>query len=385
MFAERRDRQIRRWNARRAVEALALLAGLLASSFCAFQLPQSLNAGLGSGAMLFAPLPFLLCIAIRFGMTGISLAHLVVLFVALHGVANGRGPFVGASPMALGEWHIQNLFLLAAAVPLLFLVAGACERRDATAALAASERAARRAREESDRRGEQVRELAGRLITAQEEERARIARQLHDDLSQRLAAVSLGLSAIKRHVSPGGQQDLARLQRGAIALAEEVRSLSHELHPAVLRHAGLTAALRGSCREQDGRNGINVTFVGDGGTDADHLEVPPPVALCLYRVTQEALRNVVRHSGARRATVSLSAAGQSLLVSVTDDGRGFETVGASASATATATAPPQPRGIGLASMEERMRLVHGRLTIVSRPGRGTEVRAAVPTTAGKHP
>lgn len=356
------------WSPRRTTEAVALLAGLLVASLFAFEIPRPRYDGVS--AMLYTPLPFLLCIAMRFGVAGISLAHVAVVFVALHGVAHGRGPFLNES-VTVSVLQVQ-LFLLALATPLLFLAAAACERRDAAGALVASERAERGARQESDRRGEQVRELAGRLIAAQEEERSRIARQLHDDLSQRLAAISLGLTALKRHTPLERQQDVTQLLRGAMELAKEFRSLSHELHPAVLRHAGLTAALRASCREQDGRNGIDVSFIDHCGQDPDHLDVPPTVALCLYRVAQEALRNVVRHSGARRATVALSATGPSLLVSVTDDGRGFETGGASA------TAAPPRRGIGLASMEERLRLVRGRLTIVSRPGRGTEIRAAVP-------
>jgi two-component system sensor histidine kinase UhpB len=226
-------------------------------------------------------------------------------------------------------------------------------------------RKARRTEEHLGQDNAQVQELAGRLIAAQEDERARIARELHDDFSQRLAALSLGLSALKQHVDgDDGRNELSRLQRGAIRLAAEMRSLSHELHPGILRHAGLAVALRSHCRELDSRNGPAVTFAGD---PSDLPGLPPEVAICFYRVAQEGLRNVVRHAGARRAEVILRACPKALRLTVSDDGCGFDAVTARASA-----------GVGLGSMAERVRRVHGSISIASHPGRGTDLHVAIP-------
>lgn len=230
-------------------------------------------------------------------------------------------------------------------------------------------REGRRTEERLEQSDAQVQELSGRLIAAQEDERARIASELHDDFSQRLAALSLGLSALKRHVhGDEGRNDLSRLQRGAIRLAAEMRLLSYELHPGILRHAGLSVALQASCREVNGRNGLTVTFAGDR---ADVPGLPPEVTICLYRVAQEALRNVVRHARARRANVFLRACPDALRLTVSDDGCGFEVAAARSCA-----------GVGLGSMEERVRLVHGDISIDTRPGRGTELHVTIPA---RHP
>src|SRR4029078_5590416 len=123
-----------------------------------------------------------------------------------------------------------------------------------------------------------------------EEERTRIARELHDDVNQKLAALAIALSSLKRRLRPEeseAQAEVARLQQQTIALSDEIRHLSHELHPGVLQHVGLVAALRGSCVEFSSVHGIAVTFHAGDGLD----RIPAEVALCLYRVAQEALHN----------------------------------------------------------------------------------------------
>jgi PAS domain S-box-containing protein len=210
---------------------------------------------------------------------------------------------------------------------------------------------------------ERIRLLAGRLIAAQEEERIRIANELHDDLSQRMAALTIGLSRLREQLAylPGShQEEIGALEQQATGLAERTRALSHELHSAVLEHVGLTAALQ--------------SFCSDFAALEVELQVEPlpariasHVQLCLYRVVQETLHNVRRHSGAQRAVVRLAQREGSTVLTVSDAGAGFD--------------PEHVRskgGLGLISLEERVRLVGGKLQIVTGPGKGTVLRVSVP-------
>jgi signal transduction histidine kinase len=213
----------------------------------------------------------------------------------------------------------------------------------------------------------QIRDLAGRLMTAQEEERRRIARDLHDDVNQELAALSIALSALGGRLRPGTVPDvldeLARLQARTVTLSEAIRHLSHELHPGVLEHVGLVSALRGYCRDFEREHDVAVTLRADG----DLGTVPAPIALCLYRVAQEGLGNVAKHAKAREVRVTLERAGVDVVLAIADDGCGFDPV----------EARSRP-GLGLLSLDERARLVGGRLTVDARPQRGTELRIVVP-------
>ncbi|HKZ08749.1 MAG TPA: histidine kinase [Methylomirabilota bacterium] len=210
-------------------------------------------------------------------------------------------------------------------------------------------------------------ELAGRLMSAQEEERRRIARDLHDDVTQELAAQSIALSALTERMPEDAaedvREDLARLQGRTVEMAKTIRDLSHSLHPGVLQHAGLVAALRGYCRGFERKHGVPVSFQVDG----DLGIVPPDVALCLYRVTQEGLGNVAQHAAARQARVMLGRDGAAVTLTIWDDGRGFDPIDAR-----------RRQGLGLISLDERARLIGARLTIDSRVQRGTELRIVVP-------
>ena len=209
---------------------------------------------------------------------------------------------------------------------------------------------------------DRIQDLAGKLITAQEAERSRIARELHDDVSQQLASLSIALSRVKRRLHDGGnttvQEELRRLQQGTLDLAQVIRSLSHALHPGVLHHAGLVAALQGHCAEFGRRHAIAVTLSAADGLHG----IPQDVALCLYRVTQEALRNTAAHAGALQAHVTLRRTAAS-----THAGQGFD------------LAEAQHRGgLGLISIDERVRLVGGSVQIHTQWQRGTELRVQVP-------
>jgi signal transduction histidine kinase len=221
---------------------------------------------------------------------------------------------------------------------------------------------------ESERRmslvAAEAQRLSGRLIDAQEDERRRIARELHDDLSQRLAVVSVQLDLLRRsgdHAMVGVASE--RIAAEVRSLASEVHAISHRLHPAKLEQLGLETAVRAWCRDLTAQAGLPIACEVEGVP----RDLESQVALCMYRLVQETTRNVVRHSGARSASVKLSAGGDALHLVVADTGRGFDPVGARAAA-----------GLGLVSMRERVRTLEGTLSIESQPGGGTRVTAMVP-------
>jgi two-component system sensor histidine kinase UhpB len=159
------------------------------------------------------------------------------------------------------------------------------------------------------------------------------------------------------------QEEISRLQQRTVDLADAIRTLSHELHPGVLQHAGLVAALGGHCKEFGMQHAIEVTLSAADGLDL----IPHNMALCLYRVVQEALRNIAEHAGAHKAEVTLSSTEDVLELIVADDGQGFDLGEAR-----------EGGGLGLISLDERVRLIGGSLTIHTALKRGTEMRVRVP-------
>ena len=228
------------------------------------------------------------------------------------------------------------------------------ERRQAEEALRANEAALRHSHAE-------IEDLAGRLITAQEAERARIARDLHDDISQQLAAISIAMSECRRPELQGSGElleVLTAVQRQTIELAEDIRLLSHDLHPGVLKHAGLVDALRSHCSEFARQQSIDVVVEADG----DLVIADMSTSLCLYRVVQEALRNIAKHADARQVHVTVGHVEEGVQLAVTDDGNGFNLAKAR-----------EQNGLGLRSIEERIRLAGGRLSIDTAPRMGTTI------------
>jgi signal transduction histidine kinase len=210
-----------------------------------------------------------------------------------------------------------------------------------------------------------IEDLARRLIVAHEDERKYIARELHDDISQQVTALTIDLANLKRQL-PGTadalQDFVAHLQGGAATLSERVHDLSHDLHSTTLEHAGLAATIKGYCDELGKRESIAVNV-------AIHQElgpVAPDAALSLYRAAQEAIRNAAKHSGAPRIDVTLTASDEYIELRVADGGRGFDQTPAAAVG-----------GLGLVSMEERMKLIGGTLQIETQSGAGTTVTARV--------
>ena len=208
-------------------------------------------------------------------------------------------------------------------------------------------------------RGE-LRALAARLLATQEEERRRVSRELHDDLNQKLAMLEVDAERLGQQLnsSPAVVQKVRSLQSRVAEVSNDVRRVAYQLHPSILDHLGLAVALRSYCSEFSKREGIRVLLSTDGAP----VKLPEPVALCLYRLTQESLRNVAKHASAKSASVKLRKSDKGIHLSIRDNGVGFN------------TAAPHKGGIGLLSMKERVRLVDGEFALQSKPGKGTQNR-----------
>jgi signal transduction histidine kinase len=259
----------------------------------------------------------------------------------------------------LGFWDLYKWHIIGVLSLLIFeslLIAGLLLQR-------ASRKRAEKRVLESQR---ELRMLAGKQLTAQESERRHIARELHDDLNQRLALISVELEMLGRR-APESKPELVERVNELSARVKEVSSsvhdLSHKLHPSKVEQLGLPASLRGLCKELAHSYGIQMEFTNDGLPES----VPDTVALCLYRIVQEALANVIKHSRAQRADVELHGNSTSIHLRVVDDGVGFDP-----------SVIDRNGGLGLASMRERLRLLGGKIVIDARPSRGTRIDVEVP-------
>jgi two-component system sensor histidine kinase UhpB len=218
-----------------------------------------------------------------------------------------------------------------------------------------------------DEHGERLRALSSQIIKAQEEERLRIARELHDETAQALASLLVRQRVAERSPDAASlQRTMADLRALTSEALEGVRRMALELRPTMLDDLGLVAAVEAFARQFSHRTGIPV----DVRMTRRPERLPPEVELVAFRVIQEALSNVARHSGASRAEVRLGANGQFVTLSVADDGHGFEL---------EAALDSRQRSLGLFGMRERAALVGGRLSLDSAPGRGTRVLLEIPS------
>jgi signal transduction histidine kinase len=329
-------------SVRSAVEAAALLGTLAILGYLVLMAPWKTLP-----STLYFLVPLLLWAALRFGSLGVSSSMIVISFLSIWGAMHGHGPFTGPEPMR----NVLSLqvFLIFAATPFMVLAAVVEERASARLV---------------------EKELSRRLISEQEKERSRIASELHDDICQRLALLSMELQGASRdenHLAMATKERLEEVRRHCSEIASDVQLLSHELHSAKLDYLGISVAIRGFCREFGGQQKVRVEFT--------ERNVPKSVSrdssLCLFRVTQEALHNAVKYSGANRFWVELSGAGNDIRLEVRDAGVGFDVKEAN-----------RIGGLGLVSMQERVRAVNGRLYIESKPGAGTKIIASVPMAAG---
>jgi signal transduction histidine kinase len=456
--------------AQRYLEASLLAIGLLITGLISF---GSSEVGQNTApTLLYLPLPFLLWGTIRFGPRGSSAVVMAVSLFAIWGAINGLGPFVTEIP-EVNALSVQ-LFMIVAAVTLLFLSAVMCERDDSAQRNRAMLRAnpdlvflmsrdgvyldyharshselllapnfflgrnvrdvlppdlaeevlrclkqttetdepqvleysmmlhgeeshyearmiamegdkalsivrnvtdrqkaslaLRESQEKLHHSHRQIRGLLGRLIDVQEAERRRISRELHDDLNQKIATLSIGISRLKRRLPLTDEElveELDELREHTNRLTNEIRRLSHQLHPAVLEHLGLVTALESYIGGFKDEEQIDVSLIAELGG----ARVPFQTSICIYRVAIEALRNVSRHSGATSATISLKRINGLLELQVSDSGKGFDV-----------EKLHKEGGLGLVSIEERLRLLQGTCEINSSPQKGTTLVARVPLT-----
>ena len=214
---------------------------------------------------------------------------------------------------------------------------------------------------------EELRHLTASLLNAQDEERRRVSRELHDDLSQRVAKLQFGIEILEQKVPfanlEDAREELRMVRDQAASLADDLRRVAHQLHPSVLDHLGLAVALRAFINEFERTTQISVELSADGIPK----KLPAEIASCAYRVTQEALRNVTKHSSATRAEVILWIDANCLMLLIRDEGIGFDLAGARSK-----------EGIGLIGIEERVRLVGGTVMIETAEDCGTSVRVCLP-------
>lgn len=212
---------------------------------------------------------------------------------------------------------------------------------------------------------EALKDLGGRLIAAQEEERRRVARELHDDFNQRLAVLCIELEQLGNQMdkSQDLRRSVERLQTQAQELAAEIHRLSYKLHPAKLDHLGLAAAIKSLCTELNESEKLNVEFHQTGFP----ATIKKDITLCIFRIAQESLRNCVKHSQAQSVRVVLTKTRNAIRLLVSDNGCGFNT-----------NSDLMERGLGFISMKERLHLVGGRINVYSKPLRGTRIEVSVP-------
>ncbi len=221
---------------------------------------------------------------------------------------------------------------------------------------------------ERKRAEEALSTMSRRLIGAQEEERARIARELHDDVNQRLALLAVRLDGLQYNLPSSRaeiMQDIAEAGKQVLDLESDVQAISHRLHSSKLEYLGLAAAAAGFCKEVSNRQGVEIDFHSENIPK----DLANEVSLCLFRVLQEAIQNAIKHSGSRHFEVSLRAGLSEIELTVRDSGIGFDPQDAM-----------KGRGLGLTSIRERLKLVNGDLSIDSRPQHGTTIQARVPLT-----
>jgi signal transduction histidine kinase len=277
------------------------------------------------------------------------------------GISNARVP--AGTVIRFREpsvWDRYGMYIVGAVIILLgqtALIAGLLVQRT------------RRRQAEAEVRGKQaelrtsyerIRHLAARLLNAQESERSRIARELHDDIGQQVALLAIDLELLGVREGAVGSSAGEALNR-AQAIARSVHDLSHRLHPARLRLIGLVAAVRGLQQELS-RPDLAISFTHERVPSTLPLEL----TLCLFRIVQEALQNALKYSGARQVSVHLTGGPEGLALTILDDGVGFDVNAA------------WGRGLGLISMTERLEALGGTLEIRSAPGGGTRLEAKLP-------
>jgi signal transduction histidine kinase len=209
--------------------------------------------------------------------------------------------------------------------------------------------------------------MTRKLVEAQEQERARIARELHDNINQRLAMLALELEQLNQNPSEI-ESRVQELRKRTTELSSDVQALSHDLRSSQLEYLGVVAGMKSWCKEFGERQKMQIDCRPDVRST-----LPPELGLCLFRVLQEALHNAAKHSGVKRIEVQLQEEAGEIHLTVNDSGRGFDV-----------EAVKQGKGLGLTSMRERVRLVNGTIAIDSKPMGGTSIHVRVPFSLGQN-
>jgi two-component system sensor histidine kinase UhpB len=318
-------------------EAFLLAAGIASVSFIVFGGQTPLHRDTPS--LIYAPLPLLLWASVRFGLGGLSASLLAVVLISIWQVIHGRGPFTSAS-MDVNILSLQTMLCMIT-LPMMLLAAMLKER-------SAIE--------------EWLRDGKTKLLEAQEQERRRIARELHDDVGQQLALVEMEVTQLHNEAEPPNKPVLEQLRDQVYEISRVTREISHGLHPFILEHLGLGPSLTKLCRDIGQEKSVQINL----SIHDLPRSLPCDVSLCIYRVAQEALHNVAKHSHANTATVELEVENFMLMLRIADDGVGF--------AVPDDSAP----GLGLRGMEERLFSVGGTFKIHSLPKEGTRIEAKIP-------
>jgi signal transduction histidine kinase len=329
---------------RNYLELGTLLASLIVLGYFAF----TGTALEETATLLYALIPLLLWAALRLGLKGVSTSMLVVAFLSVWGAAHDRGPFTGQGP--LNNLVSLQLFLFFAAIPFMIL-----------AVLVEEEK---RTRQELIDERAQLSKMSQKLIEAQDEERTRIARELHDDINQQIALLAVRLDGL--HLPPaadGLKREVATARKQIEEVGSDIQALSHRLHSSKLEHLGLASAAAAFCKESADLQNVQIDFRAENVPR--HLS--PEISLCLFRVLQEALQNAIKHSGSQHVQVSLVGGTGGIELTVEDSGSGFDPAEAM-----------KGRGLGLTSMNERLKLVDGQISIDSELQHGTTIQARVP-------
>jgi len=326
----------RRADFARYFEAGVLAVGIVIVSLLVFS--RESPAG-GMPTFVYAPLPLLLWAALRFGAGGLSASMLVVALISAWDAMHVRGPLGNLSVAD----HLLSLhfLLMVFAIPLMLTAGLIAERR----------------------RGDEVlRETRVKMVDAQEQERHRIARELHDDIVQQLTLMGLDVDRLRSGSNACAKTDLDKLYDQISVVSNATRDLSHNLYPFTLEYLGLARALKKLCQDTGAQSSLAISF-----SEKDvPSRLPPDISRCLFRIAQEALQNIVKHSHARAASMELKVRGGHVLLRIVDDGIGIT--------------PEQHHsgGMGLATMRERAWALGGTCKVRLGPQKGTTVEASVP-------
>ena len=297
--------------------------------------------------LLLVPIPLLVWALAVFGIAGACGAMLIVALLCMRMSVRGDGPFVAAN-LADTVLSVQ-FWTIGTAISLLFLAAMAEQRMSSRLML--------------KRAYQQLSKVTGRMLVVQEEERTRIARDLHDDINQSLAAVSIHLSSVKREMEPAERELISGVQEQLLSISNDIRDISHELHPSILRFTGLASALGAFCEKHNARGSLQLKC-----SISNLAPLSEQQELGVFRIVQEAVNNIDKHARARNAHILLQRSEKELLLVIEDDGVGY-------SPNLRHASPP---GLGIISMEERARALDGRFDICRQMQGGTRVEVRFP-------